>query len=72
MAEDLSKRHGFEWGYGTIGRKVTAARTVADFLGAITSLSSSVLLSRPRVIANLPRCSTWLSGTGILEALESF
>ena len=62
----------FEWGYGGCGPEVTAACVLADFLENDREAVSFCAVFKERVIARLPRCSTWLTGSEILEALESF
>ena len=62
----------FEWGYDGCGLEVTAACVLADFLKKDREAVSFCSVFKERVIARLPRCSTWLTGSEILEALESF
>ena len=62
----------FEWGYGGSGPEVTAACVLADFFEDDHLALKFCAAFKETVIANLPRCSTWLTGAEILEALESF
>jgi hypothetical protein len=62
----------FEWGYDGCGPEVTAACVLADFLENDREAVTFCAVFKERVIARLPRCSTWLTGSEILEALESF
>ena len=61
----------FEWGYGGIAPEVTAACVLADFFEDDHLALKFCGAFKQRVIANLPRCSTWLTGAEILEALAS-
>jgi hypothetical protein len=45
---------------------------LADFLEDDREALKFCAVFKERVIARLPRCSTWLTGQEILEALESF
>jgi hypothetical protein len=66
----LSASH-FEWGYGGCGPAVTAACILADFFENDEIALKFCSAFKSRIIANLPRCSTWLTGGEILEALEN-
>ncbi len=62
----------FEWGYGGSGPEVTAACILADFFEDDHLALKFCGAFKGRVIAKLPRCSTWVTGSEILDALESF
>jgi hypothetical protein len=67
---NLSASH-FEWGYGGCGPEVTTACILADFFESDEMALRFCGAFKARIIANLPRCSTWLTGNEILEALEN-